>query len=70
MDEEKIKLICTKIRLKRIEMGYSQEYMAYQLSISQNVYSQNERNIKNVPFYRVLLLVNILGLDISELINA
>lgn len=67
MDEETIKSIAKKLRLKRIEMGYSQEYMANLLNISQNVYSRNEKNISNVPYARVLAIARILEIPISEL---
>lgn len=65
MDEKILTEISTKIRLKRIEKGYSQEHMAYLLNISQNVYSQNERNIKKVPFSRVLQVCEILEIIYS-----
>ncbi|RDC54427.1 XRE family transcriptional regulator [Pedobacter chinensis] len=69
MDEKTLKKISDKIRSKRIEMGYSQEYMANQLGISQNVYSQNERNIASVPFSRVLKMTAILNISFVQLMN-
>ncbi|MBC8988167.1 helix-turn-helix domain-containing protein [Pedobacter sp. N36a] len=49
--------------MKRIEKGFSQQYMAIQLNISQNVYSINERNIKAVRLERLVKICYIL--DIS-----
>ena len=65
MDERTIQLISDKIRIKRTEMGYSQEYMANHLKISQNVYSLNERNIGSVPFSRVMQIFKLLEIKDS-----
>lgn len=52
-----------------MELGYSQEYMAQELNISQNVYSRNERNIKNVPLERVIQICKVLDIPIAELLR-
>ena len=69
MDDTKYKLISKKIRLIRNTLGLSQEYMAQELGISQNVYSNNERNIKNVPLYRFEQIAKILGVSIIKLLE-
>lgn len=63
------KLITERIRLRRTELEFSQEYMAEQLDISQNTYSRNERDIRNVPLKRVLQIAVLLKLDILELLK-
>jgi len=67
--EAHYKLITERIRLRRIELEFSQEYMAEQLDISQNTYSRNERDIRNVPLKRVLQIADLLNLDIVELLK-
>lgn len=67
MDEKIIKTLTSKIRSKRAELGFSQEYMANRLHISQNVYSQNERNIGNVPFARILRIMILLDIHFRDL---
>jgi len=69
MDDAKYKLISKKIRLMRITLGYSQEYMAQKLNISQNVYSKNERNINNVPLIRIMQIAAILNVTVSQLLE-
>ncbi|MGA9648609.1 helix-turn-helix domain-containing protein [Pedobacter sp.] len=67
--EAHYKLITERIRLRRTELEFSQEYMAEQLDISQNTYSRNERDIRNVPLNRVLQIAVLLKLDIFELLK-
>lgn len=67
--EAHYKLITERIRLRRTELEFSQEYMAEQLDISQNTYSRNERDIRNVPLKRVFQIAVLLKLDILELLK-
>ena len=69
MNETRYKKISEKIRIVRLTLGYSQEYMAQELSISQNVYSKNERNMKDVPLERVIQICEILNIPFEELLN-
>ncbi|WP_025141505.1 helix-turn-helix domain-containing protein [Pedobacter jeongneungensis] len=69
MDDNKYEAISKKIRITRVALGYSQEYMAQELNISQNVYSINERNMKDVPLERVMRICNVLNLPIEELLK-
>jgi len=69
MNEISYKKISEKIRIARLTVGYSQEYMAQELGISQNVYSKNERNMKDVPLERVMRIFKILNLPIEELLK-
>lgn len=70
MDDNKYEKISKKIRITRIALGYSQEYMAQELEISQNVYSINERNMKDVPLERVMRMCEILNLPVEELLKS
>ena len=69
MDDTKCELISRKIKLKRYALGYSQEYMAQQLGISQNVYSKNERDVKNIPLIRIIQIASILNVSVSRLLK-
>ncbi|RZL41961.1 MAG: XRE family transcriptional regulator [Pedobacter sp.] len=69
MDDTKYKLISKRIRLARNRLGFSQEYIAQELGISQNVYSNNERNVKNIPIYRLEQIAKILGVSIIKLLE-
>ena len=62
-------LISKRIRTRRIELEFSQEYMAERLNISQNVYSKNERYIKRVPLQRILQIAAILSISLSQLLE-
>lgn len=66
-EEELYKKASQKIRLKRIELDFSQEYMANQLNISQNAYSKNERNIKNVSIDRIIKISRLLECPLQEI---
>nr|WP_315424356.1 helix-turn-helix transcriptional regulator [uncultured Pedobacter sp.] len=69
MNEIRYKKVSEKIRIVRLTLGYSQEYMAQELGISQNVYSKNERNIKDAPLERVVQIFEILNLSIAQVIT-
>ncbi|WP_162237734.1 helix-turn-helix transcriptional regulator [Pedobacter sp. Leaf41] len=53
----------------RAILGYSQEYMAQELGISQNVYSHNERNIGNLPLNRIYQIAAILNISVTQLLE-
>ncbi|MBC6111770.1 helix-turn-helix domain-containing protein [Pedobacter fastidiosus] len=69
MDDAKYKEISKRIRLFRNTYGFSQEYVANELGISQNVYSMNERNIKTVPLERLFKIARILNVRLAELVK-
>jgi transcriptional regulator with XRE-family HTH domain len=56
-----------KIRLNRLTKGYSQEYMANELEISQNAYSKLERGETELSVRRIYEIASILDVPISEL---
>jgi|SRR6476661_491587 len=57
-----------RIRIERIRRGYSQEYMAYELNISQNAYSKVERQQSELTVKRLYAIAKILEMDVKELL--
>lgn len=51
----------------RLQKRYSQEYMAHRLSISQNAYSKMERGLTNLNIERLVMIAQILGVSLREL---
>jgi transcriptional regulator with XRE-family HTH domain len=58
-----------RIKKIRIEKGYSQEYMADRLNISQNAYHKLEREHTRINLQKFIDISKILEIEISELIN-
>jgi transcriptional regulator with XRE-family HTH domain len=56
-----------KIRLKRLEKHYSQEYLAFMLNISQPAYSKLERDETEISMIRVYEIADILEISAFEL---
>ena len=56
------------IRQKRAIKGYSQEYMAFQLNISQNAYSKIERQETEITVKRIYEIAEILEVSVYELL--
>jgi len=56
------------IRNQRVQKGYSQEYMAHHLNISQNAYSKIERGDTEVTVKRVYEVAEVLGVSVYELL--
>ncbi len=58
-----------RIKKVRIEKGYSQDYMAIMLNISQNSYHKLERGHTKIHLQKFIDIANILEVEITELIN-
>jgi len=56
-----------KVRIQRLTKGYSQEYMAFMLNISQAAYSNLERNETEMTIRRVFEIAEILEMSPYEL---
>ena len=67
--EQLVKNIRERIKKIRVEKGYSQEYMADMLSISQNAYHKLERGHTRINLKKFIDIATILEIEISELIN-
>jgi transcriptional regulator with XRE-family HTH domain len=61
-------MIGEKIRLIRISKGYSQEYMAFMLNISQGTYSKLEKDNIVITIQRLFSIAEILEVNITELL--
>ena len=69
MLEERIKKVLYCIRKRRVELNYSQEYMAMRLKISQKGYSKIELNIVKLTADRLVEICEILEIDVAEALN-
>ncbi|MCC7301814.1 MAG: helix-turn-helix transcriptional regulator [Bacteroidia bacterium] len=58
-----------KIRIVRQLKGYSQEYMAMRLGVSQNAYSKMERGRIGLKNARVIAISNILEIPTYNLLK-
>ena len=63
------KAVAANIRSKRIELNYTQEYLAAKLNISQNAYSKIELGYTKITVERLFQIADILETTIIELLN-
>jgi len=61
-------LILAKIRSKRNELNYSQEYMAIMLQMKQSNYNKIENGKVEMTLTLLSKIINILRLDYNELL--
>ena len=66
---KQLAVICKTIRQTRVSLGYSQQYVAGKLYISQNAYSKIEAGITKLTVDTLFTLAHILGINIIELIS-
>lgn len=64
-----MKQILESIKRLRKEKGYSHEYIAHELDISQVAYSKLEKNETKLTVERLYKLAEILGVEVSELLD-
>lgn len=65
----KMNQVNTKIKTRREQLNYSQEYVADRIGISQPAYVKIEKGNTKLDFERLLKIAAILELDINELLN-
>ena len=65
----KMLVIAANVRDQRLRLNYTQEYVARQLSISQNAYSKLERGGSKMTIERLLQIAVILETDIKQLLH-
>ena len=58
-----------RIKRIRLEKGYSQDYMADMLNISQNAYHKLEKGYSRIHLQKFIDIAKILEIELSELIN-
>jgi transcriptional regulator with XRE-family HTH domain len=61
--------IGTKIRLKRTHFGYSQQYFASMLNVSENTYRKIEGDIAKPKLAQLEKIAEKLGMKVEDLIN-
>ena len=64
-----VEVIRERIKIIRIEKGYSQDYMAYRLNISQNAYHKLEKGHTRIHLEKFINIAKILEVDFSELLK-
>ncbi len=67
--EDKIKQIATNIRRIRESKGYTQEYIALKLGISQNAYSKIELGYTKITLERLFQIADVLEITVAELLD-
>ena len=56
-------------KVRRSELNYSQDYVAYKLGISQNSYSKIELGYVQLTLDRFFSICKIMDIDIAELLT-
>ena len=69
MYEDKVKKMLDRIRKRREELSYSQEYMAMRLNITQKGYSKIELNVVKLTADRLCEICGILEIDIADMVH-
>ena len=64
-----VEVIRERIRVIRIEKGYSQDYMADMLKISQNAYHKLEKGHTRIHLEKFIDIAEILEIEPSELLK-
>ncbi|TSJ40978.1 helix-turn-helix transcriptional regulator [Mucilaginibacter corticis] len=68
--EEKVNFLLVNIRNRRHDLGYSQEYMAFRLGISQNAYSKIEAGKASMNIKRFFDIAGVLLTTPESLIES
>ena len=58
-----------RIKKIRLEKGYSQDYMADMMNISQNAYHKLEKGYSRIHLRKFIEIARILEIELTELIN-
>lgn len=64
-----VKEIRERIKTVRIEKGYSQDYMADMLNISQNAYHKLEKGHTRIHLQKFIDIAKVLEVEVSDLFN-
>jgi transcriptional regulator with XRE-family HTH domain len=65
-----VKTIAQNIRNTRIQLAYSQEYLAAKLNVSQNTYSKIELGYVKLTLERFFKICRVFEIDPVDIINA
>lgn len=55
------------IRLRRLQKGFSQDYLGLLLNISQQEYSRKERHPEDCCLKTILIIAKLLDINLSDL---
>lgn len=66
---EQVSAVLAAIKKRRVELGYSQEFVASKLGISQNIYSKVESNQIKLTAERFVIICEVLQIDAGELLR-
>jgi transcriptional regulator with XRE-family HTH domain len=69
MYEQRIISILELIKHRRSKLGYSQQYMAGKLGISQNMYSKFELNYSKITIGRFIAICEVLEIDLHQILK-
>ncbi|MBC8984406.1 helix-turn-helix transcriptional regulator [Pedobacter sp. N36a] len=58
------------LRIQRVIKGYTQEYMAERLNLSQNSYSKLERGLTSLTVSRLYQIAGILEISVQDILPA
>lgn len=64
-----INIVAANIRKARVYRGYSQDYLAYRLNISQNAYSKLECGYTKIDLERIMVIADLLEVDLIKLLK-
>ena len=62
-------IIAKNIKKYRELKGFSQEYMAHQLSVNQSTYAKMENNSTKITIDKLFSVAKLLETDVSDLLN-
>lgn len=63
------KALAMAVRSRRLQLNYTQEYIAYKLNMSQNAYSKLELGNTAITVGRLAVLCGALEIDMFELLK-
>ncbi|MEO7216504.1 helix-turn-helix transcriptional regulator [Mucilaginibacter sp.] len=63
------KLLAMAIRSRRLQLNYTQEYIAYKLNMSQNAYSKLELGYTAVTIGRFVEICSALEVDVYDMLK-
>lgn len=70
MYEKELNRILDIVKRRRLQLGYSQMFVAEKLHITQNVYSKIESNKIKLTVCRLSIICDILDMDVIELMRS
>ncbi|RFZ85747.1 XRE family transcriptional regulator [Mucilaginibacter terrenus] len=63
------KTLAAAIKTRRLQLNYTQEYIAYKLNMSQNAYSKMELGYTSITVSRLIELCRALETDLFDMLK-